>query len=299
MIGATSFTNCAGQPQWPFQGWIDDVRLYSDQLTDDEVALLANVAAAPAPNLGHWGFEETAGTNIDESVGNRDGTLVIDVEPVEYDQPGQIGKSMKFPAWKQYIQVDHGGAYAVPNGSVAIWFKPDPGKITGYSKSSGGLFAMDQLNPNDGDLTVGVKCLNNTQCVAFARLQDVAACGGDPNKLWVESTTIMDNSQWHHVVFTYGTGGMKLYLDGTLEDTYAYFGGAESTTNPLVLATTNWNWIPGNDSTISTNPFGGYIDDIGYFDYELTLEQIQQIYSGIASVNDPEFVRYNVRYRAD
>ncbi len=296
MIGATGFTNCFNNPQWEFKGWIDDVRLYRDQLTEAEVAELATIATAPQPNLGRWDFEETGGTAINDSVAGRNGTLYIDSEPVEYDQPGQVGRSMKFPAWKQYIQVDHGGVYNVANGSVTIWFKPRPDQIRGYGNSLGGMFAMDRLDPNDGDLTVGVRCINDTQCVAFARLQDVAACGGEPNKLWVESTTVMDSSQFHHVVFTFGSGGMKLYLDGVLEDTYNYFGGAVGTMNPLVLSTTNWRYP---DSTQSSHPFGGHIDDIGFFDYELTTDQVQQVYNGSLGLNDPEFVRYNVRYEAD
>ena len=41
----------------------------------------------------------------------------------------------------------------------------------------------------------------------------------------IESTTALTPGEWHQVVFTFGSGGMQLYVDGKLEATNTYTGG--------------------------------------------------------------------------
>ncbi len=315
-FGATQFQICSGDPNWPLQGWLDDIRLYAAQLTDAEVAILANVPTPPKPNLGHWTLDETSGPTVADTVGGRNGTVMQYSQPFIYDQPGVVNKAIAFPGNYEnpgvantdylngsHITVNQGGAYAMPNGSFSIWFNVDIAKLQalkGGNFQSAGLVGIEQIGITDGDLTVFVEPhpLDNNKCRLGARLQNIAACGGDANRYKIYGNTQIAGGEWHHVAFTFGSNGMKVYLDGQLEAQDGYTGGTQGNTQPLVIGNTNWNTFTDKPTNVK-NPFGGLMDDVGLFDYQLTEAQIQLIFNSASAPYDPKFVRYDVRYEAD
>jgi len=90
-----------------------------------------------------------------------------------------------------------------------------------------------------------------------------------------EGTTLINDSVWHHAVFTYDGSsnriGMKIYLDG-VEMSYTNFGSASIVGSIL----TNEALTIGAKSA-NTIPLTGQLDDLQIFDFELTSSQVSTL----------------------
>ena len=110
-----------------------------------------------------------------------------------------------------YIVIADDPSYFVDEGAIQLWFNTADVTQDGY------LFSKDANGTvSGGHVQIG---LTPTSRVTV-RLQDTAT------SYTVESTTALTANEWHHVVFTFGSGGMQLYVDGQLVDTDAYTGGS-------------------------------------------------------------------------
>ena len=94
----------------------------------------------------------------------------------------------------------------------------------------------------------------------------------------------LTNNQWHHVAFSFGTGGMQLYIDGQFQDNDAYTGGLGATSG----GTGNFEPIAiGSSTQISgtgvitplQDYYTGYIDEVALFGSALSAAQIQDLYA--------------------
>ena len=113
-----------------------------------------------------------------------------------------------------YVYIPHSSAYEIDSGSISLWFK------TTSVSNNDALFSKDASGTNTGGhLTISF----NSNGSVEVRLQDRG--NGNPSYFVTSTTTGLDDGQWHNVVFTFGTNGMELYIDGVLEDTNAYTGG--------------------------------------------------------------------------
>lgn len=86
---------------------------------------------------------------------------------------------------------------------------------------------------------------------------------------WVNGTTVVNNSQWHHACASRDNtnGAIKLFVDGALD--------ATGTTGTGIL-TSNPNIKIGNGSD-GNQPFVGLIDDLRLYTSVLTAEEIASI----------------------
>src|SRR5690606_12707858 len=99
----------------------------------------------------------------------------------------------------------------------------------------------------------------------------------------INSTKVINDGQWHHVVSSLGDGGMKLYVDGKLE-----------AANPNVKIGENYTgrWKIGGDKTwsgSSSDYFAGEFDEAAVYPRELALGEVQDHYasSGRQNFNTP------------
>lgn len=98
------------------------------------------------------------------------------------------------------------------------------------------------------------------------------------------STNAIDDGTWHHIVYTYNTSSVKLYIDGTLNS---------STTPTNLIASFNFDqstkkligagYVGTAQSSISQY-FKGRIDEFAAYDYELTSTNILANFNAGASV---------------
>jgi type IV pilus assembly protein PilY1 len=175
-----------------------------------------------------------------------------------------------FNGSSDYVEVAHDASYLLDDGSVSLWFTtPDTsqGDVAMFSKDSSGY-------DTGGHLTI--RLLNSGR--VQVRFQSTSA------DYWVTSSGAVSADTWHHIAFTWGSGGMKLYLDGALEDTDPYTGGTGTTSGgtgnfePIVIGANSWT--SGNLlATPVTNHFLGEIDETAIFDSALSLTEVQDISS--------------------
>ena len=87
------------------------------------------------------------------------------------------------------------------------------------------------------------------------------------NWLWADSGVQPIAGKWYHFVGTWGSGGIKIYIDGELKGTNPYTGG--------VPQWTHYNYL-------GTNTWGGYvnstIDEVRIYNRALSDSEIQELY---------------------
>ena len=95
----------------------------------------------------------------------------------------------------------------------------------------------------------------------------------------LNSTSTVNDGNWHNVTFTYSSSGMKIYIDGSLN--------VSNTVDVISLTTASGNFLIGARSISGTlsKYFNGSIDEVAIFNTALSASKIQQIYDATAVVN--------------
>lgn len=156
--------------------------------------------------------------------------------------------------------------------TVSVWYKTN---ATGLL--NGCLFSLcDKSKPGD-DWSI-ILSSSGTQLQAFVRAGNATVVS------LVNTSTVVNDNNWHHVVFTTGAAGAALYYDGIL------FGS--STTAVSVGNTFTWNSVqigfnddnnPGQEWT-----YRGLISDVTVFNRTLSASDVALLY------NDAFIVRLGV-----
>lgn len=170
------------------------------------------------------------------------------------------------------IQLDGTNDYiSVPNSasisptttmSITAWIKITGGNgtfrhiIVKPSQATwGGVYAVYAFRLNDGDR------LN-------AWLND-ATVGA--NEI-LSNTSLSANSTWRFVAFTYDGSTLRLYIDGTQDNTKALSASISTSTQPLSIGTRN--------TTDAAEYFTGIIEDVHIYSRVLSAAEITTLYGG-------------------
>lgn len=169
---------------------------------------------------------------------------------------------------KTWAIFDHQDSLLLPEGTIAFWVV-DTTKVLDTA-----ILSKDALGRGDGGhLTIGTKP-GATVAIGslYVRLQS------ETDNYQVNTGLIAADTAYH-VAFTFGAGGMKLYLDGDLVDQNAYTGGLTGNFEPLVLgASTAWS-SPGTANPLNIF-WSGILDELLIFDYPLNHTQVQHLHVG-------------------
>ena len=225
--------------------------------------------------LAYWRLDESSGTTVYDETGTNDGTYI------NGPSLGQGGALADEPAHTavafagtpnndtgDYIEIADDPSYLIDEGAIQLWFNTSDVTQDAY------LFSKDASGTvSGGHVQIGLNAASHV----IVRLQDTATSYN------VESTTALTANEWHHVVFTFGSGGMQLYVDGQLVDTDAYTGGLGTSSGgtgniePIVIGASSATSVSGTGNP-TTDHFGGWIDEVAMFGAELTAEQIRELY---------------------
>ena len=95
----------------------------------------------------------------------------------------------------------------------------------------------------------------------------------------LDSTSTVNDGNWHNVTFTYSSSGMKIYIDGSLN--------VSNTVNVTPLTTATDNFLIGvrSLSNVLSKYFNGELDEVAVFNTALSASKIQEIYDATAVVN--------------
>jgi len=225
-----------------FNGKLDEIRIYERPLSPAEVSALYNWAPGP---VGHWKFEEAAGTSVaDSGTGGKDMTLTS----TEFTQ-GKFGHGLTFPTSSAHALIadttDSPLDMTTAITTEAWVYLDDPSDVQTFIYRKGG--ANDYYFYITNTLRVG----------CYIRgIASVSSDGSYPINL----------DEWTHIACTYDGASVKTYINGVLRST--------NTTSGL-LYTSNSSVEVGNTSGVGNNyRLRGALDELKIYNYARSQEQI-------------------------
>ena len=160
-------------------------------------------------------------------------------------------KSLIFDGSNEYLEIADDSSLDIEGAiTVSAWIKPT------VTMSWKGIVSKSDLLMN---ADVWDMYITSSQKIKFQITSTDA----------VESTTVLTNGQWYFVTGTYDGANIKLYINGTLEDTEARTDDIVTNNEPLKIG-----------AYYSTaNYFTGYIDEVAIWDTNLSANAITVIYN--------------------
>ena len=212
-----------------------------------------------------WRLGETSGAVAVDAVQGIDGAYHNTSLGAGGAIVGDLDTGIGFRA-NGYVDIPHDDSFLMDSGTVMLWFK-DTGTIR-----TAGLFSKDSMNYDTG----GHLTMMTTTSGVEVRLQST-------NSSRFVRTDPFGLDEWHHVAFTFGSEGMKLYMDGALVDSESYYGGLGATSGgvgnfePIVLGASARHSGDRRASPLR-DFYSGCLDEVAIFDHALSGEQIAQVH---------------------
>ncbi len=160
-----------------------------------------------------------------------------------------------------YLEIAHSPAMAIANGTIAMTFALD---VTSGAKM---LFSKDASGNGDGGhLTAYV-----SDGTIKVRLQSDSA-----EKWAVVRNHAIEEGESHHVAFSFGDDGLKVYLDGALvaaEPTFKV--GLQDNAESMIIGGNGWHRSDTNNNI--SHLFDGTISDVMVFAEQLDPDQMAKL----------------------
>ncbi len=273
----------------PFQGSIDAVAFFNDELSASEI--LDVFSSASPVNLsgsraldGWWKFgdgdsypvvtDQILSTatfpTIPDAVGGHDGTMTnMDaVDIIDYYLPWSNFSqySYNFDGSVEHITMgDVLGFEYTDDFSISFWIRTSAtsGYIVSKMLSSGNFTGYGVVLDSGGKVNVYLRNDNSP-------LNQIRVNG---------STTGLNDSAWHHIVFTWKgnvtpvASDLHIYVDGGAE-TEAIID--DSLTGTLISAAA---FTLGARNAGGDSPWGGFISDVSVYSKELSSTEVAAIYN--------------------
>ena len=255
-------------PKSYFNGVIDEVKVSSDVIIDDEVLFKYEEIELPVdlsdeylPEGGYssWSFDEGEGNVLGDGENGNEG-IVFGATWVD----GVVGPGLDFDGSDDYVEIDKSlvGEYPFV---IEGWIKSD-----GYTVEDQVIVGL--VNSTDGDIQYGVY-LNNDGGGGLA----IRASDGETSSVVSASDVVYDNG-WHYVVGVFESDlSRKLYLDGGLVAT-------DTTVVPFtqVDMVSIGRWPSGNGDSY----FYGMVDEVKVRNQMLLSSEIQENYVAVTLPDD-------------
>lgn len=214
------------------------------------------------------------------------------VPPYVFTPAGPVDNAILYYAFSNGAELDDstGNGYTLEDsGATAI----GSGGIIGYAATFDEntiLYSTNELPNTFTEISLSLWAKSESEGIAFNvgtrddsdtygtfRLISVSgttlvwqiAYGGDQNCVG----TFTNDGTWQHIVGTYDGSNMRLYINGSLQETLALENAELSATKQFIIGA-NWDGSP----SFSGNAFGS-VDEIAFYDYPLTQEQITVLYN--------------------
>jgi hypothetical protein len=203
----------------PFQGQIDDVRVYNRALSADEIKRLYKIGATAKLGLaaandslakglvGWWTFDgkDVSGVQAYDKSGNGNrGILTNGPRLVN----GKLGQGMSFDAVDDVVTV--GDMSASGNaGSVSLWIRPSKA-ITSTTDSSGSITPI-RIDPNAAIFLSGATVQLSDEIISVFT-------GDQPGRVGWCSSTDSISAAWHHIAVFHDGTTYEIYVDGVRKD---------------------------------------------------------------------------------
>ena len=227
------------------------------------VLLLAQNAGAVFAGESRWTLDETAGLTaadgISGNTGSYNGVMLGQIGPCNL-----ANTAVQFDGNNDYIEIPHIDGYLLDAGSMSMWVQPT--SISGRQE----LFSKDS---SDFDTGGHVTIYINSSGAIQVRMQSTTTSYGI-----VSSGQVVAGS-WFHLTYTWGSAGMRLYIDGVLAGSNAYTGGFGTSSGgsgnfePIAIGANAW----ASDNLVVTplrDYFEGKIANVRLLDTALSEKEV-------------------------
>lgn len=263
-----------------FIGKIDDVRLYLGQLEQTEIDDLFDVtddACSACPNVdvleSHWPLDVCSlSGNSDEIIDVINGYHGASVDGVTVLEEGKFCQAGNFNGDGDHLNIPNVSAFETGNGAISFWFNTSSLSHSDTSDQGGqGLYSRDSSGyDSGGHLTIW---LQPTGAIRI-RHQDT----NSNNE--INTDPLVTAETWHHLVYTWGSNGMRLYVDGGLVDTNLDFtSGTSGNSEPMIFGANAWT--SGDDESAPSSLkdfFKGQMDEIKYYSNQIDSDLVTELF---------------------
>ena len=266
LIGGTTTAN--------FDGKIDEFKLYSSELTQDEILIDYNLGAAAtystgnieednlidgagsAP-IGEWKMDEGTGVTTADTSGNSNtGSLIGPV----WENAGscKYGNCLNFDGTDDYVAL---GDLGLTSGTLSMWLKPT---------ETSGTVDRRIFSPSSGHVGLeGSLSINPISQVNDCDDYDVCVWPGvSPWKRVIDLDSDWSN-EWHHIVVVFDSGSATGYFDGVEHETAT----SDFEFNGTVAM------LGGKFLGAFGNTYSGNMDHVKVYNYALTQSQVSYEYN--------------------
>jgi len=207
----------------------------------------------PDTVLGAWLLDEGKGDITEDATGNgNDGTLMGGPNWVA----GLSGNALEFDGVSAYVDCGNAEALNVNVFSVSFWCYIPTMQGWNHIVSRGSHVGWG----DPGSVNWGVMMYDAQETILFETYNNTG---------WTGITTDTTTGEWHHVAATYDGDMMRFYHDGQLA----------ATTGAGMVLDQSRSFLIGarSDDGSAGGFFNGTVDEVGYFNTVLPLEDIQTI----------------------
>jgi len=245
-----------GENRGFFNGQIDDVRIYDQALSGEEILQLYQEGSGP---VSHWKFDEGGGDIAYDSVGDNNGT----VHGAQWSE-GWIDGALDFDGDADYVEVPDSPELRFDGTepfTVSAWFQrladmPDNETLVGKGFNG---------DPENLNYLLRVRKTDNTVCWFWEH------SSGTNDDL--SSSVVPELGQWYHAVGVWDGTEQKIYVNGVERNSTIPAGLPDSSGNrPVVIGRMFGGSSPAGQD------FNGLIDDVRIYDRALSDEEILQLY---------------------
>jgi hypothetical protein len=157
---------------------------------------------------------------------------------------------LQFDGTGDYVSVAHEDSLNISNVTVSAWIK---------TSTTNGIIAIKRAGSGSYPYCLWVVDTGKARFESYG--------GANP---YTNSTTSVNDGNWHHVVGVRDTGSttLKIYVDGKQENTTTDTAGTGTNTGNLLIGQTN-----------NGQYFNGLIDDVRIYNYARDANQIMQDYT--------------------
>jgi len=182
--------------------------------------------------------------------------------------PGRFGFAAQFDGINDYIQLPE-LTNGKPEGSISLWFKVfnwDPGFAGTYFWSAVSHPPFSEQSWDN--INLGAHPETGNDYLRFG------IWGGWWN--WAATQIIPTIGEWYHIVGTWGSSGIHMYVNGNLEGSNSYTGPTPTASVINGLGSSSWP-----DTFLD-----GLIDEVVFYERALSPEDVLLLYQG-GEINIP------------
>lgn len=248
-------------------GALSDSTTYPLQATNQEYCVPGDATSCVAP-VGRWDFEEGSGTNVIDTSGNN---ITGAISGTSSWGNGKYGKSLKFDGNSFVSGLTSTLNYVAP-ATVEAWVKTN-------SDTCQTIYSYGQSGGDQWTLHIGNGCtsnLTNELIEVYRFLTGVNTY--DLGYTTATRTELIDN-KWHHIAVTMDGSTVKIYLDGQ-QKTVTVGAGSNNGTfvtagmgNPSIG--TDYDSFDSSNITL----LNGFLDKTMVFNYARTAAQVALDYN--------------------